>query len=98
MQSAREGSPSLTDQPRQRCLSRNGQVGEDPLPVLIGWNEQPLSGPLRLWHLLVPVSNRSYACLLITTNAPGVLDDSATAQALRAQLTSAVRWPAPPGL
>lgn len=98
MQAAREGMPALTDKPQQRCLSRQGSVGEDPLPALIGWNTQPLSAPLRLWHTLVPVSNRSYSCLLITTNASGVLDDSAAARALRAQLRASVSWPAPPGL
>lgn len=98
LDAARASSPALSDQPHQRCLSRIGTVGEDPLPLLIGWNKQPLSGLLRMWHVLVPVRNRSYACLLITTNAPSVFSDSAASRALRAQLAAAVRWPAPPGL
>lgn len=98
IQAAGDGIAALTNKPQQRCLSRNGNLGEDRLPELIGWNAQPLSAPMRLWHMLVPVQNRSYACLLITTNAPGVLDDSAAAQALRAKLSASVTWPGPPGL
>ena len=98
MEAAREGMPALSSKHRQRCLSRHGRVGEDPLPKLIGWNSKPLSPARRLWHMLVPVQDRSYACLLITTNASGVLDDSAAARALRAQLSASVTWPDPPGL
>lgn len=98
IQAAREGMPALADKSQQRCLSRYGTLGEDRLPDLIGWNAKPLTASLRFWHMLVPVQNRSYACLLITTNAPGVLDDSAAAQALRAQLSARVTWPDPPGI
>jgi hypothetical protein len=98
MKAARQGMPALPGQPQQRCLSSKGRVGTDPLPVLIGWNERPLSTLERLIHMVVPVRNRSYACLLITTNAPGLLDDSRFSKGLGAQLTAAVTWPDPPGL
>lgn len=98
MKVAREGLPNLLGQPQQRCLSRKGSVGKDPLSMLIGWNEQPLSTSQRLVHMLVPVRNRSYACLLITTNTPGLLGDSRAAKDMRAQLTASVSWPDPPGL
>jgi hypothetical protein len=98
LEKASESSPKLNEVNETSCLSRNGRVGRSQLDDLIGWNDKPLTRLQRYWHVIVPVANRSYSCLLVTSNASDLFDKSPASSKLFSYLTDLATWPDPPGL
>ena len=98
LENALEASPEISDRAEASCLSRKGSVGRTNLHYLIGSNDKPLSRLQRYWHLILPITNRSYSCILISTTAIDVLDGSSSSLKLLAHLTNVTTWPDPPGL
>jgi hypothetical protein len=98
LEMASESSPKLNEVNETSCLSRKGRLGRTELHDLIGWNDKPLNRLQRYWHVIVPIANRSYACILVTSNASDLFDGSPASLKLFAYLTDIATWPDPPGL
>jgi len=98
IESATKGIPNLTNQPYQACLTRTGEIGNKNLSDLIGVSDKMVSRPRRLWHILMPVRNRSYSCLLITSNTSDTLDRSSSSGKTLDYLRELISWPDPPAL
>jgi hypothetical protein len=90
--------PKLSEATEQRCLTRKGNIGRVELHKLMGWNDKPLTRMRRYWHIIVPLMNRSYSCIVITTNDSKLFDKSSKSSQLFSYLTKSVIWPDPPGL
>lgn len=95
---ATKGILKLSNQPYQSCLTRTGRIGRDNLSDLIGVADKMLSRPQRLWHILLPVRNRSYSCLIITSNIKDLLANSTEFDVTRDYLKDTIQWPDPPAL
>lgn len=98
IESATQGIASLTNQPYQTCLTRTGKTGTKHLSDLIGVTDKMLGRLQRLWHVIIPAQNRSYSCLIITTNARDVLNNSTESHQLLESIRHSVIWPEPPAL
>jgi len=98
IESATQGIANLTNQPYQTCLTRTGKTGIKHLADLIGETDKMLSRPQRLWHVFVPTQNRSYSCLIITTNSSDIVDKSSISRQLLESIHNSVTWPDPPAL
>lgn len=95
---ASEVSPTSIQATETRCLTKTGRFGRTKLHELMGWNEKPLTRVQRYWHLIVPVTNRSYSCIIIATNADNLFDEPSGFFELSSYLTKVATWPDPPGL
>jgi hypothetical protein len=98
LEMASESTPKLNEVTETSCLSRQGRVGRSQLHELIGWNDKPLNRLQRYWHVIVPIANRSYACILVTSNATDLFDGSSASSKLFSYVTDLATWPDPPGL
>jgi hypothetical protein len=98
LEMASESSPKLKEVTETSCLTRKGTVGRRDLHDLIGWNDKPINRLQRYWHVIVPITNRSYACILVTSTATDVFDGSTASRKLFSYLTELATWPDPPGL
>lgn len=98
LENASDASPKLNEVTETSCLTRKGSVGRTALHDLMGWNDKPLNRLQRYWHVILPISNRSYSCILITTTASDIFDGSPSSMKLFAHLTDIATWPDPPGL
>ena len=58
---------------------------------------EPLSRLQKALATLLPTPDRSFNCLLVSTNRPQLLKQSASSQPLWPALSRSVRWPSPPG-
>jgi hypothetical protein len=80
------------------CLTARGalQPDQDALAEL-PLKPEPLSRVQKALATLLPTPDRSFNCLLVSTNRPQLLKQSASSQPLWPALSRAVRWPSPPG-
>ena len=80
------------------CLTARGtlQPDQDALAEL-PLKPEPLSRVQKALATLLPTPDRSFNCLLVSTNRPQLLKQSASSQPLWPALSRAVRWPPPPG-
>lgn len=84
--------------PPATCLTARGSLQSDrdalterPLKA------EPLSRIQKARATLLPTPDRSFNCLLVSTNRPQLLKQSASSQPLWPALSRAVHWPPPPG-
>jgi hypothetical protein len=80
------------------CLTARGTLQSDrdaltELPL----KPEPLPRAQKALATLLPTPDRSFNCLLVSTNRPQLLKQSASSQPLWPALSRAVRWPPPPG-
>lgn len=80
------------------CLTARGtlQSDRDALTELPP-KPEPLPRAQKALATLLPSPDRSFNCLLVSTNRPQLLKQSASSQPLWPALSRAVRWPPPPG-
>jgi len=80
------------------CLTARGtlQSDRDALTELPR-KPEPLPRAQKARATLLPSPDRSFNCLLVSTNRPQLLKQSASSQPLWPALSRAVRWPFPPG-
>ncbi|MFM7286912.1 MAG: hypothetical protein ACKO02_08835 [Cyanobium sp.] len=80
------------------CLTARGtlQSDRDALTELPP-KPEPLPRAQKALATLLPSPDRSFNCLLVSTNRPQLLKQSASSQPLWPALSRAVRWPFPPG-
>jgi hypothetical protein len=80
------------------CLTARGalQSDRDALTEL-HLKPEPLSSVQKALATLLPTPDRSFNCLLVSTNRPQLLKQSASSQPLWPALSRSVRWPSPPG-
>lgn len=86
------------DRPPTPCLTPQGGLASSQEDVVaLQRQAEPLPWAARLKFMLVPPRTRSYNCVLLTTNAPGLLQDIPATRQLGIALSRAIRWPPPPG-
>lgn len=80
------------------CLTARGTLQSDrdaltELPL----KPDPLPRARKALATLLPTPDRSFNCLLVSTNRPQLLKEAASSKPLWSALSRAVRWPSPPG-
>lgn len=81
------------------CLTARGTLQSDrdaltELPL----QPDPLPRARKALATLLPTPDRSFNCLLVSSNRPQLLKEAASSEPLWSALSRAVRWPSPPGL
>lgn len=96
--SSSPASPSPASSSPATCLTARGtlQSDRDALTELPP-KPEPLPRAQKALATLLPSPDRSFNCLLVSTNRPQLLKQSASSQPLWPALSRAVSWPFPPG-